>query len=338
MLRDEKDRFICGKCGEKWAREQGVAKLSSSPSYWGIIPAEEMKSLLGVVREKGWKDAILSSPDQKIKDLYLFTDCPARADGAFYLSLGPSSKVLDLGAGLGSYTFALAPRVGRVVAADTNLDSLEFISLRAQQDGRRNISAVQIEPLDLGTIPFADKSFDAVIMNGVLEWVGAYSKNGDPLRLQRDCLKEVRRILRPGGEVWIGIENRFGLRYLLGAPDDHLRYYSQSRPVSWTTLAPRVIANWITKRAVGVPYRTYTHSLWGYRRMLKRAGFDAVDLYFPEQDYRAASTRIIPLASEDVEKLMRARMRGPAWLKLFSWLRLEKALCDSYFIRARVTG
>jgi SAM-dependent methyltransferase len=328
------DKFFCSKCSKEWRIVNGVLKLSGSPSYWGLLPAEVMRVFLKQVRARGWRDAILSSAYPEIKGLYAFTDCPSRADGAFYLSLTPRARVLDLGSGWGSYTFALSPRVKEVVAADTSLESLEFISLRARQDNRNNITAVQIEPLDYGKIPFADNSFDAVIMNGVLEWVGSYLKKGDPLKIQEKCLKEVRRVLKPGGEAWIGIENRFGLRYLLGAQDDHLKYYS-SKKIAYTTLFPRLMAGLITKISLGIPYRTYTHSLWGYRRLLKRAGFKTTEFYFPEQDYRAASSRIYPVQSGQVRKSLKNRMRKPAWLKLLSLLRLEPALCDSYFILLR---
>ena len=43
-------------------------------------------------------------------------------------------------------------------------------------------------------IPFKDNYFDMVILNGVLEWVGAQTKTGDPLQIQKNCLKEIKRI------------------------------------------------------------------------------------------------------------------------------------------------
>jgi len=331
-----KTKYICPKCSAEWGMVEGVARLSRSPSYWSLVPEAEMKAFLGEVRSRGWKDAVLSSANPKIKELYTWTDAPSRADGTFYLSLTPQSSVLDLGSGWGSYTFGLSPRVKQVIAADSSLGSLEFISLRAQQDKRGNVAAVHIEPLDYARLPFPDSAFDAVIMNGVLEWVGSYLKKGDPLKIQRNCLKEVSRVLKPGGEVLIGIENRFGLRYILGAPDDHLKYYSSSRSVSYTTLLPRMIADRICRRTLGVSYRTYTHSLWGYRRMLKGAGFKKIDFYFPEQDYRAISSKIYPLNSNEVRKTLRLRTGSSRWLKLMSLFNLEPALCDSYFIRAGV--
>jgi SAM-dependent methyltransferase len=307
---------------------------------WSLVPAAEMSTFLAAVEKQGWKKAILESTNPQIKSLYLFTDCPSRADGTFYLSLNSTSRVLDLGAGWGSYTFALSPRVSRVVAADSDQNSLAFIAARAKQDGRQNVETVLIEPLERARLPFADGAFDGVILNGVLEWVGSQSTTGDPLKLQVNCLKEIKRILAPGGELWIGIENRFGLSYLTGAPDDHLRYYSSqqllgSQGIAFTTIVPRFVADWITRKKLGRPYRTYTHSLAGYKRLLARAGFRATEFYFPEQGYRAASTKIYPLDCQELKTWMRKKIKHPFWQQLVSFLGLEPKLCDSYFILAR---
>jgi len=308
--------------------------MSDEISYWNLLDPQIMKAFLEDVKSKGWKAAIQTSNNPKIKELYLFTDCPPRADGTFYLSLTEQSSVLDLGAGWGSYTFALSPRVGQITAADSSLESLGFIKLRAEQDAIENISTVHIKPLDFGKIPFAGGSFDCVIMNGVLEWVGSYLKSGDPLKMQKNCLKEVFRILKKNGELWIGIENRFGLRYFTGAPDDHLLYYS-SKEIKYTTLFPRFIADIITRLKIGVPYRTYTHSLWGLKRMLKKAGFNDIEFYFPETDYRARSTQILPINSRETKEIISGRIKNKFLRWIISFIKLEPALCDSFFLRAR---
>jgi precorrin-6B methylase 2 len=118
-----------------------------------------MPGFLTEVKDRGWERAIIESTHPEVKGLYLFTHCPFRTDGAFYLSLNNNSTVLDLGSGWGSYTFGLSPRVKTIVAADSNLESLRFISLRAQQEKRDNVLAVKIDPLDFGKIPFADELF-----------------------------------------------------------------------------------------------------------------------------------------------------------------------------------
>lgn len=324
----------CQKCGNPINFYNGALKLSNQTSYWNVLSPDLMEKLLDDSKKHGWKDAILKSDSQDIKDQYLFTDCPSRADGTFYMPIGKNSTILDLGSGFGSYTFAISPRVGSVIAADSNLESLEFISLRAKQENKKNIQTVFIKPLDYGKILFDDAQFDGIIMNGVLEWVGSFLKKGDPLKMQKKCLKEVFRILKPGGSVFIGIENRFGLRYFEGERDDHLKYYALDKKISYTTLLPRFIASIITRKHLGIPYRTYTHSLFGLKRLLNRSGFKKTEFYFPVSDYRAVTTKIFPIECNETKQDIQRRISNKYLSKIVNFLKLEKTLCDSYFVIA----
>ena len=326
------DHYDCQNCRAQWPISAGVVKLSEKLSYWSLLPQELFQDFLAEAEAKGWREAIVSSNQQQVRELLTFTDSPSRADGSFYLSLTDESRVLDLGPGWGSYTFAISPRVKEIVAADTNNEALRFISLRARQSKISNITPALIEPLDYARLPFADNAFDAVIMNGVLEWVGAYLAQGDPLKIQSACLKETARVLKPGGEIWLGIENRFGLRYFYGAPDDHLLYYAPEKRLAYTTLMPRLLADLVTRQKLGRPYRTYTHSLWGLKRLLNRAGLDRLEFYYPEDDYRALSTRIIPVEAMEAKRQVGSKIKNQLVAGLVKTFDLEPALCDSYFV------
>lgn len=327
--------YIFKKTVETKRSPGGTVMTSGNESYWHIIPKEETDQLLKEVLEKGWKKAIICSKSQNVRDLYLWTDCVSRADSTYYLPLSQNSYVLDLGSGWGSYTFALSPRVTSVIAADSCKESLEFIGLRAKQDGINNILPVHIEPLDKGSLPFKSGIFDSVIMNGVLEWVGSYLSKGSPLGMQVDCLREVFRTLKPGGALLIGIENRFGLQYFYGAPDDHLLHYSRDKKIAYTTILPRFIASLICRMKLGISYRTYTHSLLGLKRMLNKTGFRSIEFYFPVDGYRAITTKILPSDCMEARSIIRERIKGNIFRRTVEIFKLEKYICDSYFVIAR---
>ncbi len=291
-----------------------------------------MSIFLAEAENKGWKKAITESSEPKIRELYLWTDNPSRSDISYYLPLEEGSSVLDLGSGWGSYTFPLSRRVKTIVAADSCLESLKFIDLRARQENITNILPVHMDPMDYGRIPFNDNVFDAVIMNGVLEWVGSYSKKGNPRKMQQKCLSEASRVLKRGGKLVIGMENRFGFKYVLGAPDDHLIYYSHDKKISYTTILPRVIANIITKMRLGVSYRTYTHSMNGHIKMLRSSGFDKIEFYYPEDGYRAVNTRIIPIPSLSAERAMMKRYGNNLLFRFLAAIMGKHYFCDSFFI------
>src|SRR5690606_13740042 len=65
----------------------------------------------------------------------------------------------------------------------------------------------------------ADERFDLVLLVGVLEYAGSPigGAGGAPAMLRRAVSH-----LRPGGALVVAIENQIGLKYLLGAREDHL--------------------------------------------------------------------------------------------------------------------
>jgi SAM-dependent methyltransferase len=321
----------CKGCTKDIKMIDGVMDLGGGQNYWEMIPKEQMGVFLRNVKDLGWAAAIRTSEVQKIRDLYLWADAPSRTDASYFLPLTRESTVLDLGSGWGSYTFPLSLRTKLVVAADSCMESLKFISLRARQDRAANIFPVHIRPLDSGRLPFAPGQFDCVIMNGVLEWVGSYVRTGDPKKIQERCLKDICRILKPGGAIYIGIENRYGFQYFLGAPDDHLMHYSPDVRVAYTTLMPRFAADMVTRRRLNVPYRTFTHSIRTLKAMLKNSGFGRSEFYYPEKGYRALSTKVSPVESGETESLMRKKYGARPLFRALSGIFGARSLCDSYF-------
>jgi SAM-dependent methyltransferase len=162
--------------------------------------------------------------------------------------------------------------------------------------GLENITAFQYEPNDFLKLPFQNSSVDVVILNGVLEWMGAADIDATPEKVQEEALIEIRRVLKPGGALYIGIENRYSTSTLRGQ-----RIHGE---LPFVGLLPRWISNLVTMFVRGEQHRTYIYSLSGYRRLLSRAGFDQTDFYIPYPSYHHPNY-LIPIK--------------PEWLKRF-WI------------------
>ena len=91
--------------------------------------------------------------------------------------------------------------------------------------------------------------------------------------------------MKPDGQVYIGIENRIGYGYFLGKPDEHSK-------LKYATLLPRSWANRYLLAKRREPYRTYTYSWRGYRKLLRDAGFMTARFYCPFPEYREFSELI----------------------------------------------
>jgi ubiquinone/menaquinone biosynthesis C-methylase UbiE len=188
-------------------------------------------------------------------------------------------RSLDIGSGLGNLSEMLSHHYDEVYSLEAVRERIEFQKRRFKNSGVNNVTIVRGNAIEL---PFPDDYFDLVVCNGVLEWVGIMNTDRPPREVQLSFLREVKRVLSDKGCLYIGIENRFNLGYMLGAPDHSgLRY---------TSLIPRSVANFLVKRygrSGGMcrdtsskenkkewrGYRTYTYSIKGYNSLFREAGF-----------------------------------------------------------------
>ncbi len=107
-------------------------------------------------------------------------------------------RVLDFGCGTGSSSVVIAEKNARVVGVDTEQVSIEVACQRAKDLGLLDrCSFVRIPPLGCreSWLPFGEGSFDLCTMVGVLEHMKPRERTA--------CAAEIRRVLRPGGELFI---------------------------------------------------------------------------------------------------------------------------------------
>jgi demethylmenaquinone methyltransferase / 2-methoxy-6-polyprenyl-1,4-benzoquinol methylase len=93
----------------------------------------------------------------------------------------PGERVLDVAAGTGLITRLIEARGARVIALDQSRAMLR----EAQRRGSASVQATALH------LPFPDASFDAVTFSYLLRYVD------EPA----DALREVARVLRPGGRA-----------------------------------------------------------------------------------------------------------------------------------------
>jgi ubiquinone/menaquinone biosynthesis C-methylase UbiE len=248
--------MICNVCKRKNLVENDIP-IFSDDKYWGKVSENELKDIISIIDKEGFR-----AFDVSLQKKFDFTYNEDRADWRVYVPLAKDSVILDIGAGLGRITIPLARIAGKVIACDQSFSRMRFLKRRADSENLGNIDVVVADVFDL---PFKEESFDLIVLNGVLEWVGCTNLFKDPKEAQIKCLEICRRLLKKGGRLYIGIENRFALAYLRASDHGGLRY---------TSFMPRFVANLYSKIRGKGPYRTYTYSARGYKRLLFVAGFD----------------------------------------------------------------
>lgn len=200
-----------------------------------------------------------------------------RGMGAILGNLNSNAIVLDYGCGWGNIAKFMSRFVKEVYAMDMTYESLLFCKRTAEKSNIKYIHGG-----DGDFLPFPENSFDLVFLNGVLEWLPDYKLKGRPDEVQINFLKNVNKILKPGGQIIIGIENRIGWVYFNGIRDEHTG-------LLFSTLMPRSLADIYSKYKRNRHYRTYTYSYFGYKKLLKKAGFSNCDISIASPNYREIS-------------------------------------------------
>lgn len=250
----------------------GIPSYLPQSTYWQIAHQHEVQTFLDRAGQGHWEEALGGLSRHQLE--YWFST--ARAD---FLSILPSpvfDTVLDLGCGAGSVTLMLADRAKKVIGLDACLESLQILDLKARRDGRNNVFPLHASATK---IPLRDQTVDLVLFNGVLERVGYAGAYNQVEAAQAAALREAWRCLKPGGCLYIGIENRFGANYLLGARDEHTN-------LRWVNVMPRWLGNLYSRLVRKREFTAFTHSYWGLTQLLEQAKFEQIHFWCPLPTYR----------------------------------------------------
>lgn len=329
----KQSNLVCNDCNVIWSIKNDIPSFIEESDFASYSLAPNMKEINLMAKQLGWRETIQgysnSAENQDYTMEYISSE--ARADFRFLLpTSNQSGSVVDIGSGWGNMSLAFARTADQVVAIDTTPENLEFIQIRADQEGLKNIITAQAEA---SCLPLRPNSFDIALLIGVLEWV-AWGRPGDPQKLQQKALKRIYESLRPGGCLYLSIENRFSYKYFLGLKEPHtgLRFVS---------LLPYIIGNQYSRIVRHQEYRELTYSPWALKKLLRVAGFNQIDFMYPipnYQNFRYITDHSQPQISRFVLNQMRGhpKFSTPYYLAGFFSviLRLHKTLSPSFSVFA----
>lgn len=246
-----------------------------------------MRRVNSLSREVGWRRAVSELIAPKHPNLCGYVLEAGRIDWSYFSDVSSRSCVLDLGSGWGTLTHWISSAVWHVVSIESVIDRAEFQTIRFAQEGLTNVTVLHAS---VNELPLQSKEYDLAIMNGLLEWLPGSKQSSSARSVQNEALVQVRTLLKPDGQLYIGIENRLGYQFLLGALDHSgLRYTSlMPRRIAslYVKLAQRFFMNrWYRLDAGYSEYRNYTYTAKGYRELLRQAGFDRIRIYTVAPDY-----------------------------------------------------
>lgn len=115
------------------------------------------------------------------------------------LGIGPGTRVIDVGCGLGRHSYEAYRRGADVIAFDQNAEELAEVDTMLQAmgaEGQAPASAkAQVVVGDALALPYPDDSFDCVIASEILEHIPD----------DQTAIAELARVLVPGGRLAVTV-------------------------------------------------------------------------------------------------------------------------------------
>lgn len=257
-------------------------------SYWGEISQNSFDHMIAQIEHADDFNLQLTECMEETdrKDLYPYSlDIYGRMSWRYLLEKDLTNCVAaDLGAGWGAITEGLASECKYVYCLEGDPSRCNLLNIRKQKKGWHN---VEVKQCIFPHIDIPSNSVDLVCCNGVLEWVPVFDHSASPTLIQKKFLREIFRILKDDGVLYIGIENRFSKHYFRGKLDH--------TGLKYTSLMPRWMASLtvaIRKRSDNNfffdkkgTYRNYTYTAHGYKQLLEQSGFETSNFFAAEYSY-----------------------------------------------------
>ncbi|MBS1270163.1 MAG: UDP-Glc:alpha-D-GlcNAc-diphosphoundecaprenol beta-1,3-glucosyltransferase WfgD [Gammaproteobacteria bacterium] len=172
-------------------------------------------------------------------------------------------RVLEVGCGGGAVTRYLGEQGLSVDAVERNPRHSELAALRC-----RDLDSVTVYSGDIGSMELPEDHYDLICLIGAAEYAPRFLKSesaaSEPVV---ELLARLKSALKPTGLMMIGTENRAGMKYVLGAHEDHyakrfmgINNYFGEKDINTYTLPEwngTLSASGITDKMVYLPFPDY---------------------------------------------------------------------------------
>ena len=177
------------------------------------------------------------------------------------ISISQTDSVLEIGAGCGAVTGALARTAGKVKCVDLSMKRSLVNAYRHREYENLEIVVGNFKDIEKSL----EEKFDVITLIGVFEYAVSYTGGTNPYE---EFLGIIKKHLKEEGRIIIAIENKFGLKYFAGAQEDHTgRYFEGIEGYKNTAYA-----------------RTFSHV--ELKKIFKNVDFDKWKFYYPYPDYK----------------------------------------------------
>ena len=155
----------------------------------------------------------LISHDPRIITTYHVS--PMRSALLSWYPFKEGASIVEIGGGMGSITGVLCSKGSRVVSIEPSISRARVLFER-----HKEYENLEVVVSDLEHFSWPEK-FDYVVVVGILEYQGNMGDGSE--NPYAGFIKSTRDLIKDDGKLLLAIENRFGIKYFCGAPEDHTK-------------------------------------------------------------------------------------------------------------------
>ena len=256
------------------------SKLSMSS---GSAAHDNGESLASLAASFGWQEALLKYYENNVDGL--IRNFSSNRTNWLSCINAPSENrgyALEIGPGTGGVTRQLSEYYD-VIAMDRSAANCSFLSHNALE---ANLS---ITPLLHGRcpLPFEDDQFDLVASVGSIEWLGYYATKKSAKEIVNEYLREIFRVLKPGGSLYVASENAKFIGYFFGIREAHTMLCNIS-------MLKQEDANQVSENFTKSEFRNPTFSPADLSKVLCEIGFKNTESFWLRPDY-STPAYLVPL-------------------------------------------
>ena len=217
--------------------------------------------ILSIVQNYGEEDYNRIIKDRK-EWAILYHLSPIRKNIVSFLPIGRNEKVLEVGAGCGAITGALADKAESVTCIELSKKRSMINAYRNKEKDNINILVGNFQDIEKNLT----EKYDYITLIGVFEYAEYYIQcAADPYE---EFLKTIKKHLKDNGKIVVAIENKYGMKYFAGCKEDHVGMYFE-----------------------GIEGYSASHGVKTFARdtilkYAKGAGLEDVQYYYPHPDYK----------------------------------------------------
>ena len=202
----------CSGCSKIYYNDEGFFDFTNTPI---TNTNQKFSNLLSSINSHGYSKAIKEFLKSEPKYEYRFN----KKEGslAFRAINKSSSRCLILNSDLGNIPENLSQMYEEVYSLENDKNKVLIQKFRFQENKIDNVVLVRSK---CDSLPFPDKHFDLVVLNGIQ----IKRQNGVSKTKVKEFLNEIKRVLNTNGCLCAGLQNKRGLKVMQEKTEEEIDY------------------------------------------------------------------------------------------------------------------